>query len=83
MGVKINTPHYLVKLNGLKHGTHTYTVIVSQLETLSPIFYTMKVNERARRGERGSYYPLIPVRFTQLASLCFVLSHLCTLNPKK
>ena len=42
-GVKINTPHYLVKLSNLPRGTHTYTVVVSQLENLSTIYYTIKV----------------------------------------
>ena len=43
-GIKINTPHYLAKLNGIPRGSHTYTVIVSQLDSLSTIYYTMKVN---------------------------------------
>lgn len=42
-GVKINTPHYLAKLNGITRGNHSYTVIVSQLDSLSTIYYTMKV----------------------------------------
>ena len=42
-GVKINTPHYLAKLEGVTKGTSVYTVIVSQLESLSTIYYTLKV----------------------------------------
>ena len=43
-GVKINTPHYLVKLTNLPHGTHTFTIIVSQLESLDNIYFTIKVS---------------------------------------
>ena len=43
MGVKINTPHYLAKLENLPAGNHTYTVIVSQLDSLSTIYYTIRV----------------------------------------
>ena len=43
LGVKINTPHYLVKLSNLPRGTHTYTVVVSQFESLTTIYYTIKV----------------------------------------
>jgi len=43
MGVKINTPHYLAKLDSLPRGTSSYTVIVSQLESLSTIYYTLRV----------------------------------------
>lgn len=43
MGVKINTPHYLAKLENLPAGSHTYTVIVSQLDSLSTIYYTIRV----------------------------------------
>ena len=43
MGVKINTPHYLAKLENLPAGNHTYTVIVSQLDSLSTIYYTVRV----------------------------------------
>ena len=42
-GVKINTPHYLAKLPKLSKGTSTYTVIVSQLDSLSTIYYTLRV----------------------------------------
>jgi calpain-7 len=42
-GVKINTPHYLVKLTNIPAGNHSYTVIVSQLDSLSTIYYTIKV----------------------------------------
>lgn len=42
-GVKINTPHYLAKMEGILKGTSTYTVIVSQLESLSTIYYTLRV----------------------------------------
>ena len=43
-GVKINTPHYLAKLENLPRGVATYTVIVSQLESLSTIHYTLRVS---------------------------------------
>ena len=43
-GVKINTPHYLAKMEGIVKGTSTYTVIVSQLESLSTIYYTLRVH---------------------------------------
>ena len=43
-GVKINTPHYLAKIEGITKGTSTYAVIVSQLESLSTIYYTLRVN---------------------------------------
>ena len=42
-GVKINTPHYLAKLPKMLRGTSTYTVIVSQLDSLSSIYYTLRV----------------------------------------
>ena len=42
-GVKINTPHYLAKLPKVLRGTSTYTVIVSQLDSLSSIYYTLRV----------------------------------------
>ena len=42
-GVKINTPHYLAKIPPVARGNHSYTVIVSQLDSLSTIYYTMKV----------------------------------------
>lgn len=42
-GVKINTPLYLAKIEGVTKGTSTYTIIVSQLESLSTIHYTLKV----------------------------------------
>lgn len=42
-GVKINTPHYLAKLPTVSKGTSTYTVIVSQLDSLSTIHYTLRV----------------------------------------
>ena len=43
-GIKINTPHYLAKLPKLSKGTSTYTVIVSQLDSLSTIYYTLRVS---------------------------------------
>ena len=43
-GVKINTPHYLAKLEQVPRGTSTYTVIVSQLESLTTIQYTLRVS---------------------------------------
>ena len=43
-GVKINTPHYLAKLEQIPRGTSTYTVIVSQLESLTTIHYTLRVS---------------------------------------
>jgi calpain-7 len=42
-GVKINTPHYLAKLEELSPGDSTFTVIVSQLDSLSAIHYTLRV----------------------------------------
>ena len=42
-GIKINTPHYLAKLPKVSKGTSTYTVIVSQLDSLSTIYYTLRV----------------------------------------
>ena len=42
-GVKINTPHYLAKLEELSPGDSTFTVIVSQLDSLSTIHYTLRV----------------------------------------
>lgn len=44
-GIKINTPHYLAKLQNIAKGTSTYTVIVSQLESLSSIYYTLRVRK--------------------------------------
>ena len=44
MGVKINTPHYLAKLENVPRGSSSYTVIVSQLESLSAIYYTLRVS---------------------------------------
>jgi calpain-7 len=41
-GVKINTPHYLAKLEELTPGDSTFTVIVSQLDSLSTIHYTLR-----------------------------------------
>ena len=42
-GVKINTPHYLAKLD-VSSGAHSYNVVVSQLMELhSKIYYTLKV----------------------------------------
>ncbi|XP_064402282.1 calpain-7-like isoform X2 [Halichondria panicea] len=42
-GIKINTPHYLAKLENVPRGASSYTVIVSQLESLSTIYYTLRV----------------------------------------
>ncbi|KAL5496731.1 hypothetical protein EMCRGX_G013080 [Ephydatia muelleri] len=42
-GIKINTPHYLAKLENLPKGGSSYTVIVSQLESLSTIYFTLSV----------------------------------------
>ena len=42
-GVKINTPHYLAKLEELPSGDSTFTVIVSQLDSLGTIHYTLRV----------------------------------------
>ena len=42
-GVKINTPHYLAKLEELPPGDSTFTIIVSQLDSLSTIHYTLRV----------------------------------------
>ena len=47
-GVKINTPHYLAKLEELSPGDSTFTVIVSQLESLSTIHYTLRVRVKMR-----------------------------------
>ena len=49
-GVKINTPHYLAKLEFLPSGTSTFTAIVSQLESLSTIYYTIRVSMVYGRG---------------------------------
>ena len=49
-GVKINTPHYLAKLEQVPRGTSTYTVIVSQLESLTTIYYTLRVCTVAMLG---------------------------------
>ena len=43
-GIKINTPHYLAKLPKLSKGTSTYTIVVSQLDSLSTIYYTLRVS---------------------------------------
>lgn len=51
-GVKINTPHYLAKLEQVPRGTSTYTVIVSQLESLTTIYYTLRVYTIAMLGYR-------------------------------
>ena len=51
-GVKINTPHYLAKLEQVPRGTSTYTVIVSQLESLTTIYYTLRVCTIALLGYR-------------------------------
>ena len=42
-GVKINTPHYLAKLEELTPGDSMFTVVVSQLDSLSTIHYTLRV----------------------------------------
>ena len=44
MGIKINTPHYLAKLENVQRGASFYTIIVSQLESLSTIYYTLRVS---------------------------------------
>ncbi len=44
MGIKINTPHYLAKLENVQRGVSSYTIIVSQLESLSTIYYTLRVS---------------------------------------
>ena len=43
IGVKINTPHYLTKLEELPIGDSAFTIVVSQLESLSTIHYTLRV----------------------------------------
>ena len=43
VGTKINSPHYLVKLNKVPLGTASYTLVVSQFEMLHTIYYTLKV----------------------------------------
>ncbi|GAB1598086.1 calpain-7-like [Argonauta hians] len=40
-GVRINSPHYLCKINGEK-GPQTYTLIVSQYEKNNSIYYTLR-----------------------------------------
>lgn len=42
-GIKINTPHYLAKLENVLPGVSSYTIIVSQLESLSTIYYSLRV----------------------------------------
>ena len=41
-GVKINSPHYLVKVNPDKT-TNTFTLVVSQYEKVNTIHFTLKV----------------------------------------
>ena len=41
-GVKINSPHYLCKMN-VPRGTSRYTIVVSQYEKLHTIFYSLKI----------------------------------------
>ena len=43
IGVKINTPHYLTKLEELPIGDSSFTIVVSQLESLNTIHYTLRV----------------------------------------
>eukprot|EP00794_Sanderia_malayensis_P003097 gene3097-3563_t len=41
-GTKINSPHYLTKMQPSK-GTQNYTLVISQYEKYNTIFYTLKV----------------------------------------
>jgi calpain-7 len=47
IGTKINSPHYLVKLNDVPLGTVYYTLVISQFEMLHTIYYTLKVYSSA------------------------------------
>lgn len=68
MGVKINTPHYLAKLENLPAGTHTYTVVVSQLDSLSTIYYSIRVSVYPPVND--VYTLVLCTKRIQLAILC-------------
>uniref|UniRef100_H3ALS7 Calpain 7 n=1 Tax=Latimeria chalumnae TaxID=7897 RepID=H3ALS7_LATCH len=42
-GIRINSPHYLTKINLSTPGTHTFTLVVSQYEKQNTIHYTLRV----------------------------------------
>ena len=42
-GVRINSPHYLVKLVDDEPGPINYTLVVSQYEKYKSIYYTLRV----------------------------------------
>jgi len=47
-GVKINTPHYLAKLDVVPAGAQHYNLVVSQLmEEMARLYYTLKVYSTA------------------------------------
>ena len=47
-GIKINTPHYLAKLDVVPAGVQHYNLIVSQLmEEMGRLYYTLKVYSTA------------------------------------
>ena len=47
-GIKINTPHYLAKLDVVPAGVQQYNLIISQLmEEMGRLYYTLKVYSTA------------------------------------